>query len=62
MKKILICSISMVLLAVAGCSDGWIDTEISAIDRQANVLREQNAILGRIAAALEKIEAKGEAK
>lgn len=39
------------------------DSEIFAIDRQSEVLREQNRILERIATALEKIEnEKGEGK
>jgi hypothetical protein len=32
------------------------DSEISAIDRQSDVLREQNRILERIAVTLDKIE------
>lgn len=53
------------MLALAGCNDTgrMFDSEISAIDRQSEVLREQNRILERIATALEKIKnKKGEMK
>ena len=65
MKKLLICSIPMAMVALAGCNDATrvFDSEISAIDRQTKVLREQNAILERIAVALEKMtETRGETK
>lgn len=63
-KLIYIMSIAM--LALAGCNDTRrvFDSEISAIDRQSEVLKDQNRILERIATALEKIEheTKGENK
>lgn len=61
-KLIYIMPIAM--LALAGCNNAtrMFDSEISAIDRQGEVLREQNRILERIATALEKIETKGETK
>lgn len=54
-KLIYITSIAM--LALAGCNNAtrMFDSEISAIDRQSEVLKEQNRILERIATALEKI-------
>lgn len=65
MKKLLICSIPMAMVALAGCNKAMriFDSEISAIDRQTKELREQNKKLERIVIALEKIaEAKGETK
>ena len=55
-KLIYIMPIAM--LALAGCNDAKrvFDSEISAIDRQSEVLREQNRILEKIAVTLEKIE------
>jgi len=46
------------LIMVAGCNDATrvFDSEIAAINRQTEVLKEQNKILERIAAALEKQE------
>lgn len=54
MKRIL-CLTTIVLL-IAGCNKATrvFDSEISAIDRQTEVLREQNRILERIATAIEK--------
>lgn len=45
-------------LALAGCNDTTrvFDSEISALNRQTKVLEAQNAILERIATALEKQE------
>jgi hypothetical protein len=55
-KLIYIMPIAM--LALAGCNNATcvFDSEISAINRQSEVLREQNRILERIAATLDKIE------
>ena len=55
-KLIYIMPIAM--LALAGCNNTrrLFDSEISAIDRQSEVLKEQNRILEKIAATLEKIE------
>lgn len=64
MKKLIYIA-PIAMLALVGCNDVTrvFDSEISAIDRQSNVLLEQNRILKRIATALEKIEnEKGEAK
>ena len=46
------------LIMVAGCNNATrvFDSEISAINRQTEVLKEQNKILERIATALEKQE------
>jgi hypothetical protein len=46
------------MVALAGCNDAArvFDSEISATDRQSEVLREQNRILEKIAATLDKIE------
>ncbi len=55
--------IAIAMLALAGCNKAArvFDSEISAINRQNEVLREQNRVLERIAIALEKIEkAEGE--
>ena len=43
------------LTMLAGCNEGtrMFDSEISALDRQTEVLKEQNKILERIATALE---------
>ena len=50
--------IAIAMLALAGCNNAArvFDSEISAINRQSEVLREQNRMLERIAIALEKIE------
>ena len=50
MKK-LIYIMPIAMLALAGCNDVTrvFDSEISAIDRQTEVLREQNRILEKIA-------------
>lgn len=52
-RLILIVSIAM---TISGCNNATrvFDSEISAINRQTEVLREQNHILERIAAVLEK--------
>lgn len=46
------------MVALAGCNDATrvFDSEIFATDRQSEVLREQNRILEKIAATLDKIE------
>lgn len=48
--------IAPIALVLAGCNNATrlFDSEIAAINRQTEVLREQNRILERIAAALEK--------
>lgn len=64
MKKLIYIA-PIAILALAGCSKAAsiFDSEIYAIDRQSEVLKEQNRILERIATALEKIEnEKGETK
>lgn len=50
--------IAIAVLALAGCNQAArvFDSEIGAINRQNEVLREQNRMLERIAIALEKIE------
>ena len=63
--KNLIYIIPATILLLAGCNNAArvFDSEISAINRQSEVLREQNRILERIAIALERIEkTKGEAE
>lgn len=54
----------LAMLLLAGCNDTKriFDSEISAIDRQSKVLKEQNRILERIATILEETETKGESK
>lgn len=54
----LVCIMPIAMLALAGCNNTRrvFDSEISAIDRQSEVLKEQNRILERIAATLDKIE------
>lgn len=54
-KLIYIMPIAM--LALAGCNNATrvFDSEIAAINRQTEVLKEQNKILVRIAKAIEKI-------
>lgn len=49
------------MIALAGCNNAtrMFDSEISAIDRQSEVLKEQNRILEKIAATLDKIEKNG---
>ena len=55
-KLIYIMPIAM--LALAGCNDAtrMFDSEISAINRQSEVLKEQNRILEKIVVTLDKIE------
>ena len=63
--KNLIYIIPSTILLLAGCNNATrvFDSEISAINRQSEVLREQNRILKRIAIALERTEkTKGEAE
>lgn len=50
--------VPVAMVALAGCNDAArvFDSEISATDRQSEVLREQNRILEKIAATLDKIE------
>lgn len=50
--------IAIAALALAGCNNTTriFDSEISALNRQTKVLEAQNAILERIATALEKQE------
>lgn len=57
MKKLIYIA-PIALIMVAGCNDATrvFDSEIAAINRQTEVLKEQNKILERIAAALEKQE------
>ena len=57
MKKLIYIA-PIAMLALAGCSytTRVFDSEISAIDRQSEVLKEQNRILQRIAVTLDKIE------
>lgn len=54
MKK-LICLVPIAML-LAGCNDATrvFDSEISAINRQTEVMKEQNRILERIAVVFEK--------
>ena len=53
--KILVYLIPFALPMLAGCNDATrvFDSEISALNRQTEVLKEQNKILERIATALE---------
>lgn len=57
MKK-LMCLALIVLAMLAGCNQTTrvFDSEISAINRQTEVLKEQNKILEKIAAALESMK------
>ena len=57
MKKLMYLA-PIALIMLAGCNDTTrvFDSEISAINRQTEVLKKQNEILERIAAALEKKE------
>ena len=57
MKKLIYIA-PIALMMVAGCNNATrvFDSEIAAINRQTEVLKEQNKILERIATALEKQE------
>lgn len=60
MKKLMyLAPIALTMLAGCNQTTRVFDSEISAIDRQTEVLKEQNKILERIAAALEKQEGGG---
>lgn len=52
--------VAAMMLAAGGCNKctRLFDSEISAIDRQTQVIEEQNRLLDRIARALEKGEQK----
>ena len=60
MKKLMyLAPIALAMLAGCNQTTRVFDSEISAIDRQTEVLKEQNKILERIATALEKQEGGG---
>ena len=56
MRKIAVIGAMALLLGGCNSASRVFDSEISAINRQTEVLREQNRVLARIAVSLEKIE------